>query len=70
MAGCIEMYLWAWTIHGNKFGQWMYAHPDGRAVIGYRTGAYLVKKAMKRSGKDNFEISKMSVKAIYKLAGY
>jgi hypothetical protein len=103
MAGCIEMYLWGWTIHGNKFGQgidiatinegladvfaelqvgyphgsytntvdydawakeilalpknanygqWMYAHPDGRAVIGYRTGAYLVKKA------------------IYKLAGY
>ena len=53
-----------------NYGQWMFAHPDGREAIGYRTGAYLVKKAMKASNKDILALSKMSIKAIYKLAGF
>ncbi|NQZ05794.1 MAG: hypothetical protein HRT35_01405 [Algicola sp.] len=53
-----------------NYGKWMFAHPDGREAIGYRTGAYLVKKAMKASNKDILALSKMSIKAIYKLAGF
>ncbi len=53
-----------------NYGKWMFSHPDGREAIGYRTGAYLIKKAMKSSGKGILALSKMSVEAIYKLAGY
>ena len=53
-----------------NYGQWMFAHPDGREAIGYRTGAYVIKKAMKKSGKGILDLSKMSVSKLYKLAGY
>ncbi len=53
-----------------NYGEWMFAHPDGREAIGYRTGAYLIKKAMKNSGKNILELSKLSVENIYALAGY
>ena len=53
-----------------NYGEWMFAHPDGREAIGYRTGAYLIKKAMRSSGKSILELSEMSVKAIYEIAGY
>lgn len=53
-----------------NYGEWMFAHPDGREAIGYRTGAYLIKKAMRSSGKSILELSKMSVKKIYEIAGY
>ncbi len=53
-----------------NYGEWMFALPDGRKAVGYRTGAYLVKKAMTSSGKDILELSKLSVKEIYELAGY
>jgi len=53
-----------------NYGSWMNFHPDGREAIGYRTGAFIVKKAMRNSGKDIINLSYMSVKDIYKLAGY
>ena len=53
-----------------NYGQWMFMHPDGRMAVGYRAGAYLVKQAMKKSGKSILELSKLSVEEIYHLAGY
>lgn len=53
-----------------NYGDWMFIHPDGRESIGYRAGNYLIKKAMKRSGKNILELSNLSVQRIYELAGY
>ena len=53
-----------------NYGQWMFEHPDGREAIGYRTGAHIVKLAMKNSGKNIVELSSMSIKEIYDLAGF
>lgn len=53
-----------------NYGEWMFRHPDGREAIGYRTGSYLIKKAMKNSNKNILELSKMTISDIYELAGY
>ncbi|MDG1752685.1 MAG: DUF2268 domain-containing putative Zn-dependent protease [Thalassotalea sp.] len=53
-----------------NYGDWMGLHPDGREAVGYRTGAYIVKRAMKNSGKDIIAMSKLSVEDIYILAGH
>ncbi len=53
-----------------NYGDWMGLHPDGRMAVGYRTGAYLVKLAIKNSGKGIVELSSLSVGKIYQLAGY
>ena len=53
-----------------NYGHWMFLHPDGRMAVGYRTGAHLIEKAMENSGKDILELSKYSVKELYRLAGY
>ena len=55
--------------HG-QYGEWMFQHPDGRQAIGYRTGAWIVKKAMAASGNGIIELTQMSVNDIYALAGY
>ena len=39
-------------------------HPDGRSVIGYRIGRYVVHQAMQKTGKDILALSKMSPQAI------
>jgi len=52
------------------YGEWMFAHPDGREAIGYRTGAYIIKRAIKNSNKTVLELSKLPVDEIYRLAGY
>ncbi|GLR69634.1 DUF2268 domain-containing putative Zn-dependent protease [Agaribacter marinus] len=54
----------------SEYAQWMFQHSDGRQAIGYRTGAWIVKKAMAASGKDIEELTQMSVKDIYAAAGY
>ena len=54
----------------REYAEWMFQHPDGRVAIGYRTGAWIVKKAMSNSGKGIIELTQMSVKDIYALAGY
>ena len=51
-----------------NYGKWMNQHIDGRFSIGYRTGMYVVKLAMTKSGKTIFELSKMSPEKIYHLA--
>lgn len=51
-----------------NYGHWMGFHPDGRIAVGYRAGAYVVRLAMKNSGKDIIELSKLSVEEIYRLA--
>jgi uncharacterized protein YjaZ len=43
---------------------------DGRVAIGYRSGNYLVRKAMANSGKNILELSKFLPKEILVLAGY
>tara|TARA_B110000503_G_C7134443_1_gene408220 strand:+ start:1652 stop:1798 length:147 start_codon:yes stop_codon:yes gene_type:complete len=45
-------------------------HPDGRTYIGYRTGNYLIRKAMKLSGKNILELSDLMPNEIIKLTGY
>ncbi|WP_440957294.1 DUF2268 domain-containing putative Zn-dependent protease [Oceanicaulis sp. LC35] len=52
------------------YGQWMFAHPDGREAIGYRTGAELVRQAMAHSGLGIVEISARSPDEIWRMAGF
>lgn len=53
-----------------NYQHWMFEHPDGRMSIGYRTGNYLIRKAMDKSGKDILELSKETPSNILMLAGY
>ena len=53
-----------------NYGTWMFQHPDGRTAIGYRTGNFVVRQAMRNSGKDILEISKLSPSNILTIAGY
>ena len=54
-----------------SYAQWvMGEHPDGRTYIGYRTGNFLVRRAMTNSGKSILELSNLMPKEIIKLAGY
>ncbi len=42
-------------------------HPDGRSVIGYRLGRYVVHEAMRKTGKNILEVSEMTPDAILQL---
>lgn len=53
-----------------NYQHWMFQHPDGRLAVGYRTGNYLIRKAMTKSGKDVLELSELTPDEIYQLAGY
>ena len=54
-----------------SYSDWvMGEHPDGRTYIGYRTGNFLVRRAMNNSGKNILEISNLMPDEIIKLAGY
>ena len=54
-----------------SYADWvMGEHPDGRTYIGYRTGNYLVRKAMALSGKNIIELSGLMPEEIIRLAGY
>lgn len=54
-----------------SYSDWvMGEHPDGRTYIGYRTGNFLVRKAIAESGKNILELSKLMPNEIIKLAGY
>ena len=46
------------------YDAWMNEHPDGRIAVGYRTGRYVVHRAMARSGLDILEISELSPEEI------
>ncbi len=54
-----------------SYSDWvMGEHPDGRTYIGYRTGNFLIRKAMAESGKSIIELSERTPEEIVKLAGY
>lgn len=54
-----------------SYSDWvMGEHPDGRTYIGYRTGNFLVRKAMIKSRKTILELSELMPNEIIKLAGY
>lgn len=54
-----------------SYSDWvMGEHPDGRTYIGYRTGNFLIRKAMTKSGKSILELSELMPEEIIKLAGY
>jgi len=53
-----------------NYNSWMNQHPDGRMGIGYRSGNYVVQKAMKNSGFSVLELSKLQPNKILELAGY
>ncbi|WP_228236037.1 DUF2268 domain-containing putative Zn-dependent protease [Allomuricauda sp. M10] len=53
-----------------NYQHWMFEHPDGRQSIGYRTGNFIIRKAMKISGKNVLELSKNTPDELWKLAGY
>lgn len=54
-----------------SYADWvMGEHPDGRTYIGYRTGNFLIRKAMTMSGKNILELSEFTPEQIINLAGY
>ena len=54
----------------SNYQNWMFQHPDGRIGIGYKTGNFIIRKALNKSDKNILELSKLSPKRILKLAGY
>ena len=53
-----------------NYNTWMNEHPDGRQGIGYRSGNYLIRKAMEKSGKNILEMSELQPEEVLVLAGY
>jgi len=53
-----------------NYNTWMNQHPDGRLGIGYRSGNFIIREAMKKSEKNILEMSKLQPEEILKLAGY
>jgi len=54
-----------------SYSDWvMGEHPDGRTYIGYRTGNFMVRRAMNNSGQSILELSNLMPNEIIKLAGY
>ena len=51
------------------YGQWMFAHPDGREGVGYRTGRYIVQQAMDQSGQDAIALTEATPEEIWAMAG-
>ena len=48
----------------------MNQHPDGRMGVGYRSGNFVVREALRNSEKNILEMSKLEPKEILELAGY
>ena len=54
-----------------NYSNWvMGEHPDGRTYIAYRTGNYLIQKAISLSGKNILELSELMPEDIINIAGY
>lgn len=49
------------------YNTWMNDHPDGRIAVGYRTGRYVVHRAMAQSGLGIVELSALSPEEILAL---
>lgn len=52
------------------YGEWMFEHPDGRRWIGYRAGAYVVDRAVTRSGRSAADLVRAPAAEVLDLAGY
>lgn len=50
------------------YGSWMFQHPDGRMGVGYRTGRFLVQRALENSGLDIVQLSERTPEEIWALA--
>lgn len=50
------------------YGAWMFQHPDGRLGVGYRTGRFLIMRAMANSGLDIMQLSERTPDEIWALA--
>lgn len=48
--------------------EWMFAHPDGREAVGYRTGQFIVRRAMANSGRDPVSLTQATPQEIWALA--
>ncbi len=53
-----------------NYGEWMFAHPDGRESVGYRIGHFVVRRAMATTGQDIIELSSASPDEIWAYAGF
>jgi len=51
------------------FNEYFELHTDGRRWIGYKVGTWLVREAMKNSGKTVIELSRMDWRGLVELAG-
>jgi hypothetical protein len=52
------------------YAQWMFFHPDGRRLIGYRAGTYLADRAMAASGFSAAGLVRVPAREVMKMAGY
>lgn len=48
--------------------KWYGDHPDGRKNIAYKVGAWIVDRAIEKSGKSIIELTRMNYKDIIALA--
>lgn len=53
-----------------NYWEWMFDHPDGREAIGYRTGTWLVRRAMENTGLGILEMAEHSPAEIWRMAGF
>ena len=54
----------------HAYQDWMFRHPDGRWMIGYRAGTFIVDRAMAASGKTAAELVSTPTDEILELAGF
>ncbi len=52
-----------------EYSAYFYRHPDGRRWMGYKVGSWLVREAMKDSGKTVVELTRMQWRELIELAG-
>jgi hypothetical protein len=52
------------------YAQWMFFHPDGRRLIGYKAGTYLADRAMSASGRSAADLVRVPAREIMGMAGY
>lgn len=53
-----------------NYNSWMNMHPDGRLGVGYKSGHYVIREALKNSKKTILELSELTPEEILKFAGY
>lgn len=54
---------------GDSWRNWGFARNDGRKWVGYKTGTWIVDKAMQKSGKNILDLTCILSKDILRLAG-